>query len=50
MWIFSPILLRGKVLLQMLWNKRLEWDDKIDEENMKMWELIHYDLEQIVSS
>ena len=41
---FSPILLRGKLLLQMLWDKHLDWDDNVDDEDVK---LINCDREQI---
>ena len=40
--LFSPILLRGKILLQMLWN-----DNNVDVQDVKMWEMIKFDLEQI---
>ena len=45
--LFSPILLRGKILLQMLWNKHLNWEDSVDDQDMKMWEMIKFDLEQL---
>ena len=41
--LFSPILLKGKVFLQMLWNKHLEWDDRIDDEDIKVWSTIRLD-------
>ena len=31
----------------MLWNKHLNWDDTVDDQDMKMWEMIKFDLEQI---
>ena len=45
--LFSPILLSAILLLQMLWNKHLDWDDNVDDEDVKTWELIKCDLEQI---
>ena len=31
----------------MLWNERLNWDDSVDDQDMKMWEMFKFDLEQI---
>ena len=45
--LLSPVLLRGKILLQVLWSKHLDWDDNIDSEDLKLWKLIKHDLEQI---
>ena len=35
--LFSPVLLNGKVLIQSLWRKHLEWDDVIDSQDMRVW-------------
>ena len=32
--LFSPVLLRGKVMLQALWCKGLDWDDTIPHEDL----------------
>lgn len=47
--LLSPITMRGKVLLQSVWNKQLDWDDTLDETQTKEWLEIKSDLEQIDS-
>ena len=41
--LFSPILLKGKVFLQSLWCKHLDWDDSIKNEDLKQWSTIRLD-------
>ena len=41
--LFSPILLKGKVFLQSLWCKHLDWDDSIENEDLKQWSTIRLD-------
>ena len=33
----APFLITGKVFMQDLWRRGLEWDDKLDEDLMKLW-------------
>ena len=33
--LFSSVLLKGKLLLQTLWSKQLDWDDVISSEGQK---------------
>ena len=42
--LFSPLVLKGKVLLQTLWSKNLGWDDAIPAVDMKEWLSIKSDL------
>ena len=35
--LFSPVLLQGKVFLQSLWSKHIEWDDEISSEDLAVW-------------
>ena len=42
--LFSPITLKGKLFLQSLWNKHLEWDEKLCEEDKLNWLSIRDDL------
>lgn len=35
--LVSPILLPGKVLVQSLWQKQLDWDDEISSEDRNTW-------------
>ena len=42
--LFSLILLKGKLLLQTMWSKRLDWDDAISTEDAKQWLFIKSDL------
>ena len=41
--LFSPVLLRGKLFLQTLWNRSLEWDDLICSENFAVRFMISSD-------
>ena len=45
--LFSPVLLRGKLFLQTLWNKRLQWDDVICSEDLAVWLTISSDLSKL---
>ncbi|XP_053395800.1 uncharacterized protein LOC128555967 [Mercenaria mercenaria] len=47
--LFSPVLLRGKLLIQQLWQKGLDWDDEISEEDASQWNIINSDLESLSS-
>ena len=42
--LFSPVLLKGILLLQTLWSKMLDWDDAISPEDAKQWLSIKSDL------
>ena len=42
--LFSPVVLKGKLLLHTLWSKRLDWDDTISPEDAKQWLSIKSDL------
>ena len=44
---FTPVTLRGKLFLQTLWNKRIEWDDSLSEEDLILWKPIATDIEEI---
>ena len=41
------MILRGKLLLQTLWNKGVSWDDKISHEDSVLWLNIQSDIESI---
>lgn len=45
--LFSPVLLKGKLLLQSLWCKRLEWDDEISRDDEEIWLSIRSDLSKL---
>ena len=45
--LFSPVLLRGKVMLQTLWCKGLDWDDTIPHEDLHAWSDIKVDIQNI---
>ena len=42
--LFSPVVLKGKVLLQTLWSKHLGWDDAIPAVDKTEWSSIKSDL------
>ncbi|XP_052771144.1 uncharacterized protein LOC128210829 [Mya arenaria] len=35
--LFSPVLLKGKVLIQKVWSKHLDWDESFDNEDASEW-------------
>ncbi|MCG8078471.1 MAG: hypothetical protein JAY75_19800, partial [Candidatus Thiodiazotropha taylori] len=43
----SPVILKGKVLLQTLWNKHLEWDDSLDKEDFEVWSTIRLEVSRL---
>jgi len=45
--LFSPVTLMGKHFMQTLWNKKVEWDFKLSEEDCKIWQRIAKDIQQI---
>ena len=45
--LFSPVTLKGKLLLQGLWTKHCEWDEGIDSEDSVIWSDIIHDLKHI---
>ncbi|CAG2200102.1 unnamed protein product [Mytilus edulis] len=44
---FTPVTLRTKLFLQMLWNKKMEWDEQLTEEDIQQWKEISFDLGEI---
>ncbi|XP_060588499.1 uncharacterized protein LOC132743919 [Ruditapes philippinarum] len=45
MGLFSPVVLRGKILLQELWSRGLDWDDVVNDEQIRQrWLSISQDL------
>ena len=47
--LFAPVTMRGKVLIQKLWSKKLDWDDPLSDEFSQEWHEIRSDLENIKS-
>ena len=45
--LISPLLLKGKLFLQSLWSKHLNWDDVINSEEMAVWSAISSDLRKL---
>ena len=44
---FSPIVLPGKVFLQELWQKKIEWDETLPPELISKWKSIVQNMERI---
>ena len=44
---FSPVTLKSKLFLQMLWRKNLEWDEQLADEDVQQWKEISTDLQDI---
>ena len=45
--LFSPVLLQGKVFLQSLWSKHIEWDDEISSENLAVWSSVSSNIDRL---
>ena len=45
--LFSPVLLKGKVFLQTLWDRHLDWDDEIDSEDKTLWSKISSEVSKL---
>ncbi|MEW8544133.1 MAG: DUF1759 domain-containing protein, partial [Candidatus Thiodiazotropha sp.] len=45
--LFSPVTLQGKIFLQALWNKKLQWDESLSEEDQIHWLKIDTNLKEI---
>ena len=44
---FTPVTLNAKLFLQALWQKNLEWDAPLSEEDIQKWTVIATDLVEI---
>lgn len=44
---FSPILLKGKQILQRCWENHLNWDDTLDNETMNEWKSVTDSIDKI---
>ena len=42
--LFVPVTLRPKLLIQMLWKRKIEWDDLVPQEIVDEWNNIYGDL------
>ena len=49
MGLLSPLLLSAKLFIQSLWQKKLDWDTAVNEKEMKEWEIIHTEIEDILN-
>lgn len=47
--LMSPALIKGKLLLQELWEKKLEWDDKLFENDKIKWSSVLSDIKFVSS-
>ena len=45
--LFSPVTVRGKILLQQTWKKQLGWDDPLPQDIVGIWETLAKDLCQL---
>ena len=48
--LYSPVILRGKIFLQMLWNKNMSWDETLSSQDIAQWYEIEEDLKRLPSS
>ena len=47
MGLLSPVLLKGKIFIQSLWNKNLDWDDALSSEDISVWNAVSSDLSKL---
>lgn len=45
--VFSPVILRGKLFLQTLWNENLAWDEKLSPKDITQWFSVRDDLQRL---
>ena len=45
--LFSPALIQGKVFLQSLWSKHLEWDEEISSEDLAVWSSVCSNIDRL---
>lgn len=45
--VFSPVILRGKLFLQTLWNENLAWDEKLSPKDTTQWFSVRDDLQRL---
>ena len=45
--LFSPALIQGKVFLQSLWSKHLEWDEEISNEDLAVWSSVSSNIDRL---
>ena len=48
--LFSPVILRGKIFLQHLWNQNLSWDETLSSQDVIQWLDIQEDIHKLKSS
>ena len=45
--LLAPVVVKAKVFLQGLWEKKLEWDDQIPQEDLDNWKIISSNVKEI---
>lgn len=45
----APVLVRGKIFLQQLWQLRIEWDKPLDADLIKRWDCFYQELKDLSS-
>jgi len=45
--LFSPVMLLGNLLLQSLWEKHLDWNDTLCDEDIQLWNVIRDDMTKL---
>ncbi|XP_059620611.1 uncharacterized protein LOC132264419, partial [Phlebotomus argentipes] len=43
----GPVIIRGKIFLQSLWDLKVKWDDKLPPEVLSTWDAFYDDLTQV---
>lgn len=47
--LYSPVILRGKLFLQALWNQKISWDRLLSNQDKAKWYILSEDLKEITS-
>ena len=45
--LYSPVILRGMVFLQNLWNQNISWDTQLSEEDKSRWDILCEDMKEL---
>ena len=46
---FSPVILRAKLVMKILWKEKKDWDEEVSEVIQVRWNSVEYDLQKLSS-
>ena len=48
--LFSPVILKGKLFIQTLWNQNIPWDETLSSQDSAKWNEVQEDFQRLPSS